>query len=319
MKKILPILFVAFAFTLAAQTDVILNINHKLGAADFEMDMAASNNMNHPFNVKRLQYYISQITIVHDGGLETPMTDVYILADAANALSENLGNYNVTNVEGIKFHIGIDEAKNHLDPASYRTTHPLGPKAPSMHWGWVSGYRFLAIEGNGGAAFNRLFEIHALGDANYFEVSLDLSATADNATVAIDLDADYTRILEDIAVKDGLIEHSETGLAAKSLENFRDFVFSSAGSSSTKNLTQITAFEVFPNPTSDGQVTVEFNSSEKANYQIQVSNLLGQVLMTQNIQNGKSEVKLNVANKGIHLLNLIEDGEILTTKRLVIE
>ncbi len=322
MKKVLLTLLVSIAFiaTSFAQTDVILNINHKLGASDFAMNLESENNMNHKFNVQRLQYYISEIIIVHDGGTETPMTDVYILADAGIALSENIGNYNITNVEGIKFSVGVDEANNHLDPARFRTTEPLGPKSPSMHWGWAAGYRFLAIEGKAGTGLNRLYEIHALGDSNYHQTSIDLSTTSANNAITIELDADYTRLLEDISINSGVIDHSETGdVAKKSLLNFRDFVFTPASVSSAKDLAQITAFEVYPNPTTTGQVTVDFSSLENADYQVQVTNILGQTLQTANIANGQSTVQLNTTNKGVYLIALMKEGEMLTTKKLVIE
>lgn len=319
MKKTLLIIFLAFSLMATAQTDVLLNIHHKLGTADFQMNTAAENNIGHQFNVKRLEYYIAEISIIHDGGTETPMTDVYILANAENPLLENLGNYNITDVEGIKFHIGVDEIRNHEDPTKYRVTHPLGPKSPSMHWGWAAGYRFLAFEGFGGAGFNREFQIHALGDTNYFQRSIDVSASAVDGVVTIDLDADYSRILENISVENGLINHGETGPAITSLENFRDYVFSVAGTSSTKDLAQITEFEIFPNPATNGLVTIDFNSLEKANYQIQISNLLGQIIQISNIENGKSSIQLNSTQKGIYLIGLIKEGAVLTTKKLVIE
>lgn len=322
MKKVLLTLLVSLAFIAISfgQTEVTLNINHKLGASDFEMNMLAQNNMNHKFNIQRLQYYISEITIVHDGGTETPIADVHILADAGNALSENLGNYNITTVESIKFSIGVDEANNHLDPARFRATEPLGPKSPSMHWGWAAGYRFLAIEGKAGNGLSRQYEIHALGDSNYHETSINLSTTSENNAITIELDADYTRILDDIAVNNGVIDHSEIGDdAKKSLQNFRDFVFTPAGVSSAKDLAQISAFEVYPNPTTTGQVTVDFSSLENADYQVQVTNILGQTLQTANIANGQSTIQLNTTNKGVYLIALMKEGEMLTTKKLVIE
>ena len=322
MKKVLLTLLVSIAFTAFsfAQTDVTLNINHKLGASDFAMNMASENNMNNKFNVQRLQYYISEIIIVHDGGTETPIIDLYILADAENVLSQNLGNYNITNIEGIKFSIGVDEANNHLDPARFRTSEPLGPKSPSMHWGWAAGYRFLAIEGKAGNGLNRQYEIHALGDSNYHQTSIDFTATSENNAVTIELDADYTRILDDISLSNGVIDHSEVGDdAKKSLLNFRDFVFTPAGVSSAKDLAQITAFDVYPNPTTTGQITVNFSSLENANYQVQVINILGQALHTENITNGESDIQLNDVNKGVYLITLIKEGELLTSKKLVVE
>lgn len=320
MKKSLPtlILLLAFMATSFAQTPITLNINHKMGTEDFALKVAGENNMGNNFNVSRLEYYISQITIVHDGGMETAATDVYILVNGEDPVAADLGSHNVTNVEGIKFSVGVDQAKNHLDPASFPMTHPLAPKFPSMHWGWNAGYRFIAVEGKGGAALNRTFELHGLGDNNYFQTSVDCSAIGDRSGMTISLDADYTRILENINVNVGVIEHGDRGAAKTALENFRDYVFSAAGTSSADDLTKIQAFEVFPNPTSTGQVTVDFSSLENADYQIAVTDMLGRQIEVLNISNGKSNVELNLQNAGMYLVTLLKEGNALTTKRLMV-
>ena len=320
MKKSLPtfILVLAFIATSFAQTPITLNINHKLGASDFAMNMAAENNMTNKFNVSRLEYYISEITIVHDGGMETTATDVYILVNGDAPVAADLGSHDVTTVEGIKFSVGVDQSKNHLDPATFAMTHPLAPKFPSMHWGWNAGYRFIAVEGKGGASLNRTFELHGLGDNNYFQTSVDCSAIGDRSGMSINLDADYTRILENINVNSGVIEHGDTGAAKTALQNFRDFVFSAAGTSSADDLAKIQAFEIFPNPTTNGQVTVDFSSLEAADYQIAVTDMLGRQLEVLNISNGKSTVELNIQNAGMYLVSILKEGNALTTKRLMV-
>ena len=160
------------SFSVMAQNTVQLNINHKLGTDVFAMNTAAQNNMGNDFNVTRLQYYMAEISIVHDGGTETTITDLYALVDASSATTLDLGSHNINSIEGVNFHIGVDQGKNHADPASYNMGHPLAPKNPSMHWGWTSGYRFIAFEGKGGVNLNQTFELHGLGDVNYFKVTV---------------------------------------------------------------------------------------------------------------------------------------------------
>lgn len=322
MKKILLTLsvFIAFGVNIMAQTDVTFNINHKLGTADFEMNNTAENNMGHTFNVRRMEYYISQIKIVHDGGVETLAPDVYILANGSEPVAQMLGNFDVTNVEAIKFSVGVETPINHEDPALFPVTHPLGPKAPSMHWGWAAGYRFVAMEGKGGTQLDREFQLHGLGDRNYFETTIDYAATAANGAVSINLDADCARILENIDLRQGVIEHGESGAAATALENFRDFVFSPAGaSSSTADLAKIQSFEIFPNPTAANEISINFSSLENTDYQVVVTNLLGQQLQTAAISTGKNTLNLNVPNEGIYMIGLLKDGQILTSKRLIVQ
>ena len=170
-KNLLFILFALFTVTSNAQTDVTLKINHKLGAEDFELDAIGVNNLGHEFKASRLEYYVSRITIIHDGGTETAVPDEVIALvqpEAEISTSIPLGSFDVTSIESVKFHIGVYEPVNNEDPTLWPEEHPLAPKSPSMHWGWASGYRFIAYEGYGGAGFSQNFQLHGLGNEKLF-------------------------------------------------------------------------------------------------------------------------------------------------------
>ena len=100
------------------------------------------------YKITRLQYYVSEIKIKYDGGKSYLIKDLYFLVSAEKDTVLSLGILPVSNIEGIEFSIGVDQAANHLDPSTYPSSHPLALKNPSMHWGWTSGYRFIALEGN---------------------------------------------------------------------------------------------------------------------------------------------------------------------------
>ena len=216
-----------FSTSIFAQNTLQLNINHKLGNDDFSINQASENNLGNYFTVTRLEYYISEITITHDGGLETALEDVYILVNASETTEVDLGSYNINEVENINYHIGVDAGANHEDPAGFPNGHPLAPTFPSMHWGWAAGYRFVAFEGKSGSQNNQqTVELHCLGDSNYWESDIPVSASVENNLIVINIDADYNRVLEGIDVTTGLIVHGEGQFTKKAIENFRDFVFS---------------------------------------------------------------------------------------------
>lgn len=133
-----------------AQSDVYIQINHKLDTDPFDFSVEHTNNLGDEFNVTRLEYYMSSITITHDGGIETVVPETWILANAGTFTNVYLGSFDITTLESVSFGIGVEGDYNHLDPASYPSEHPLAPKSPSMHWGWSPGYRFVAMEGSGG-------------------------------------------------------------------------------------------------------------------------------------------------------------------------
>lgn len=320
MKKIVLFLTAFLMLNLLgnAQNNVQLNINHKLSQVTFQFNDGAKNNMDHSFYASRLEYYISEISIIHDGGIETPVTGKYILVDASQSTEVDLGDFDVTEVEGINFHIGVDEAANHSDPASYSADHPLAPKFPSMHWGWAAGYRFIAYEGMGGATFNQLFQLHGLGDDNYFKTEISLAASANNGEVVINLDADYTRGLENVAVNSGPIVHGDYGDAKKALENFRDFVFSpSSETTSTIDFREVTRFEVFPNPAFNGTANLLLNADKDLNYEVSITDVLGRQIQRIEVMSSNSIIELEVPKQGMYFINLIKEGQPVISKKLI--
>lgn len=319
-RNILSFLFFTLlCFSSNAQNNVELQINHKLANADFGFEIGAKNNLDHDFNVTRLQYYISEISIIHDGGTETTIPDLFILVDAGEATTVNMGEFDINSAEAIHFHIGVGPDYNHLDPSLYPSDHPLAPVFPSMHWGWASGYRFIAMEGFGSSSFNQLYQLHGLGDANYFKTEVPIASEAANNQLIIELDADYTRALEEIEVNAGVIVHGENGAARKALQNFRDHVFSPAGNStSTIDISEINSFDIYPNP-SNGAVNMLINSSVNHHYDIAVFDILGRSVTQQKNIQSNTAAHLTLEQPGTYLVRLIRDGEALMTRKLTIQ
>jgi hypothetical protein len=299
-----------------SQNTVKLNVNHQLGALPFLFNTAAQNNIGHDFNLSRLEYYVSQFTVVHDGGMETNINSIYTLIDASEGTTIDLGSHNITSVEAVKFHIGIDSATNHLDPASYDPAHALAPKLPSMHWGWASGYRFVALEGQGGANYNQTIALHALGNENYNEVEVLTTATAANNEVVIDIYADYARALENISVHTGSFKHGTDGDARTVLSNFKKHVFNSFPTS-TVDFSEVNDFSVFPNPTT-GKATIKLETTQDISYQVLISDMLGrEVALIENIQNNQP-IETNLEQSGLYFVQLVKNGQTVITKKLLV-
>ncbi len=153
--------FVAFALSstiLFGQNKVTLVLNHQYNNTKFEYNKQYSDEFGNNVQFSRLQYYLSGITLIHDGG-QTTATDSYVLA-SGHMSNYELGTHSVTSIEGIKFDLGVDEVSNNKGTSSWDASHPLGPKSPKMDWGWPAGYFFIAVDGKGGSAS---FTQHAFG------------------------------------------------------------------------------------------------------------------------------------------------------------
>src|SRR5210317_2115149 len=152
MKQIFTLILGLFMLTVFSQQDVILRLDHTLDGEKLQLDESYTHpELGYAFSITRLQYYVSEISIIHDGGQITAVEDTWLLVNASEGDDHNLGGLNITNVEGISFYVGVDHAHNHMDPTIWPAGHPLAPQNPSMHWGWTAGYRFACLEGKTGA------------------------------------------------------------------------------------------------------------------------------------------------------------------------
>jgi len=231
LRSVLVLLTIALSAS-AQENQVSFTIHGRIGDAPFVINSMYRTLADDLYlKPTSLRYYLSQISITHDGGKVTPIPSLYILVDHSAPTSYQLGTLPITSVESITFHIGVDSARNHLDPATYAPYHPLSPQDPSMHWGWTSGYKFMAynlLTGADTAAMKYVTEIHGLGDANYYRITVDVPVDARNGKVSIDVIANLAELLRGINVSKSLFEHSDEGPAKLMLENAAQRVFSAA-------------------------------------------------------------------------------------------
>ncbi|MBI1183344.1 T9SS type A sorting domain-containing protein [bacterium] len=321
MKRVFTaILFMLFSTCfLHAQSQVTLTINHLLGDEVFSASAVASNEFGNEFNVSRLQYYISGVSLTHDGGNVTLCNDIYILADANEPGSFDLGTYEVTQIEAIQFSIGVNMPQNNGDPAQWPADHALSPKFPSMHWGWEAGYRFVAMEGMSGEGFGQTYQIHALGNQNYFSCKIPVEATNNDGTLNITLNADYAKALNGIDVSKGLITHGDYNEAVTLLRNFSQVVFTNQNGEGSvlgvPNFAINSGFHLFPNP-SHGNTTIMVDGNGFTNLQMVVTDLSGRQILNKTLPG--SAVSINL-EKGVYLVQLQHEGNTVGLKRLLVQ
>jgi len=320
LKTILSALTVLLISTSTwAQTDVKLTINHFLDGNEFAFNTEASNDLGHKFKLQRLEYYISGISIVHDGGKETMASDIYILAKADSKDTILLGNFDITSIEAINFSIGVDPSENNEDPTKWAASHPLAPKNPSMHWGWAAGYRFVALEGKSGNSFSQNFQIHALGNRNFFPQNIPVSANEVNGAQVISLNADYTKAVAGMDMNSGLVEHSEFNEAADCLRHFHKSVFtnlSGIGNTLSSNENEIpNALKLYPNP-SNGQFSIDVADNRFRGAELKIVNILGETVVS--INSIESTESISINTPGVYILSVVK-GNMISTERFVIQ
>ena len=311
-----------------AQNSIELNIHHKLNGEDFDFNTENTTPENETFEVHRLEYYLSSFSLTHDGGTVTDFDSVWHLVQAGSGSSTiMLGDTNIQDVESVSFSVGVDQATNHLDPTLYPSSHPLGPKSPSMHWGWAAGYRFVAMEGEETEG-DEQFEVHALGDQNYFETTIDIEIEAENGAVVIPIFANYAEALRGIELKDGVITHGDYAEAIDLLENFRDHVFTatepidSIPNDTTTGFALISQphmISIAPNPSQNGTINVLLDQSNKVVDRVDVFDITGELVASKMVVQNTTFYQLNSLRSGIYLVKASgSDGEVFQIEKTIV-
>lgn len=317
-KTILSLLLLTAFINLDAQKNVILHFIQKAGSEDFALNTPFTTEAGSQYQATRLEYYVSLPFVIHDGGQVTNAPTRYFLIDAGEEAWLELGEMNVENVEGITFSLGVDEARNHLDPALYPADHPLAPQNPSMHWGWVGGYRFIVMEGNSGNNLTYFFEIHSIGDELYRTVNFETGAEAEGDELIIHLRADYSKLLKDIDISGGLNAHGSLGAAAKIMDNIGSIVFSPYSASSAKEQAFKGSFNISPNPAAAGIGQAAFYLPQGHEYQLALTDLAGRTLSVQPLGAGQASAGLEAPAAGMYLVQLLQNGKPVAVEKWVV-
>ena len=322
MRSLLSILFLFSCLAISkAQVDVSIHMHQKLGDEPFHYNAIVQTAAGYYIKISRLQYYISEVKLIHDGGQVTPVTDVYFLVTPAIDSILELGNFDITNLEGIEYSIGVDQGHNHLDPTTYPSSHPLSPKNPTMHWGWTAGYRFIAFEGFAGAtsgAVTNNYQVHTVDDSNYKTLTLNTAGEQDTNHLAIHINADYLKMFEGVNVQNGLISHAATGASKKQMDNLQTIVFSAEGTTSTTSLDPSIEFAFSPNP-SYGMLSLTYDLSEFNSSELLLSDLTGRIISKKSIPtiaNGYT-LQTDVPN-GSYIMSIVSDGKVIVTRKVSI-
>jgi cytochrome c peroxidase len=113
----------------------------------------------------------------------------------------------------IRFRIGLDSATDKADPAQWPPGHALNPAVNHLHWGWLGGYIFLALEGHepgqtGGADG---FSYHLAGASEPMVVVLPVEFRG-GGPVTIRIGIEVAKLLDGVdPVRDRNSTHSRPG------------------------------------------------------------------------------------------------------------
>lgn len=315
--RITLLLVLFFPLLTQAQQMVRVFIDPMAGSEPFVLNEVMTDDQGNPYQPTYLAYYVSRPIVIHDGGQQTLAPNHYYLVRADQKAMLELGEMDVQDIEGIIFSIGVDQASNHLDPASYPPDHPLAYQNPSMHWGWAAGYRFVAYEGRSGNGLVYSYEIHSIGNELYKTVELSTGAREEDGELWIELEGDYARLLEDIDVSGGLYAHGNLGGASTIMDNIEERVFRVKVVSSLEPSPLAWAPAMLPNPSGrQSMLAVDLRGAESAS--LRVTDLSGRTVLERSLPPADIREYLEVGQPGMYFVQLWRDGALWRTERWVV-
>ncbi len=313
--------FLILSFSALGQNnDLFLKINPKVDADPLVIDAGKYKAWNSvPYNITRLQYYISKISITHDGGQQTPLSDLILLTDP-KTLVYTLGNFNIQNIESLDFYIGIDSKINHSDPTIYPAGSPLAPQNPSMNWGWAAGYRFLAIEGysdSGNGLYADKYEFHAIGDALFTKLTVAATGVKDiDGNLIINLDANYNKLFSTVDLTGGMIVHGADSPNTIIMSNFKD-VFTQAAVTATHDNKPEDFNVSYSNPAI--QPIIKY-TAQAEDVKFDLMNLFGEKVYSLDhlAKSGEVIVPISLQN-GLYILSFSSPDKLLYTNKIIVQ
>lgn len=203
--------------------DLSMQIRHTYAGQRLTLDsIRYGTSANETYSISRLSYLLSGFALESQTGEWIELTGSVAWIDAGKRRTEfTLTEIPEGNYRAIRFSVGIDETRNHGDPAQYAATHPLNPNLNQLHWDWQGGYIFLALEGRTRSKDSLTgYVYHLANDTNRTTINLplklDLSKEA-GLELAFDIAALFHSPEPIHFAKDGYSTHSHPNdaIAAK--------------------------------------------------------------------------------------------------------
>lgn len=171
------LLFGLFCVLTASAADLSVRIEPRFNGRALEFDSLTNNTVaGQMISITRLDFLVSNLALRSTNGAWIENTNLFAFINGREAktafqLAAPSGNF-----DRIRFLVGLPSRINHADPTTMPANHPLNPEVNGLHWSWMGGYVFFALEG-AWLRENRTqsgYSYHVATDAQLMRVELPL-------------------------------------------------------------------------------------------------------------------------------------------------
>lgn len=194
--------------------NLTITMKHVWGSSAMSYNQTVSLPSTEKVQFSRLSYLLSDFYLVNEAGTKVALPNQYaLIEDHKDNVAFTLTDIPFGTYSSFGFSIGLDSAINHGDPNQYESTHPLSPINNSLHWNWVGGYIFTAIEGKM-IPSDETFVFHLAGVQHKLtyelEIQLTSTSTPNRATITYDVNEVFQNPRIYTIAEDGASSHSTT-------------------------------------------------------------------------------------------------------------
>lgn len=306
--------FLLLLFQGLSQSPLKLHFTPKVGTQNFALEQLVLDASSKTFEANYFNYYISKLHVIHDGGQDLDLSDtIFLVKHDAHIL--DLGLQSISNVEKVTFGVGVPQELNHLDISQYPENHPLSYQTPSMQWGWTAGYTHMIVGGNADSnddgQTDAYFEIHCLGDGNYYEIEVVTGALDLNGGKEIFIDCNLDTWLGTTNLGTNGIMHGETGVNYTVMKNvILRPVFTA---SSNAGVQELSDFNFTYKMDASGTCYINWNNVKVD--ELQLVDLSGKLLQDLNVAS-KNTAELSL-KQGTYVLRFLSKGRCLKSASLI--
>jgi cytochrome c peroxidase len=165
-------------------------------------------------SISRFDGLFSQLALQRTDGSWLESKDWHVFFSVGKRqLSAVADGLSAQEFKAIRFRVGVDAETDASDPQRWLPEHPLHPDVCGLHWGWSSGYVFLAIEGHWDkdSMKHQGFSYHLAGAAKPMMIELPVRFSGAQPTT-IQLTVDVAAVLDGGAVlEESASTHSRDG------------------------------------------------------------------------------------------------------------
>jgi cytochrome c peroxidase len=159
--------------------------------------------------ISRLDLLLSELALKRDDGSWLESADWFALLSVGKGLLQaDADGVPTGRFTAVRFNVGLPKDIDHSDPSRWEPGHALNPALNGLHWGWLGGYVFTALEGHSGDSG---YSYHLAGDECLRTVEIPLEFQG-GGPVTIQLSLDAGKWLANLDLnRVGLSSHSRPG------------------------------------------------------------------------------------------------------------